>query len=116
MEHIAQRLAMPAGSPEPLDDVEVGAPVQVERVSFRLDLDVAPDGDLVGLTSRTSAERGRCAFEPAITAKHQVRHPSVPVSIYDPGSGLGRMPALCPSPERVPEDHSPFPNAEPASM
>src|ERR1700689_5204380 len=45
VEQIAQTVAIPASSPEPLSSLEVAAPVQVERVSVRFHFDVAPDGD-----------------------------------------------------------------------
>jgi hypothetical protein len=97
---------MTAGSPESLSIPEVAAPVRVERVSVRLHLNVAPDGDLGGINqpsrNRTRALRVRASqYSEAPLASSE----PLPVSIYDPGSGLMRMTALRPSPERVPEGH-----------
>ena len=104
---------MTAGSPESLSIPEIAAPVRVERVSVRLHLKVALDGDLGGINQPSPHRTLRVSqYREAPCASSK----PVPVSIYDPDSGLIRMTTLRPSTERVSEDHPTFRYAGYASI
>src|SRR5258708_9395380 len=100
---------MSAGQLESLSILEVSVPVRGERVSVRLLLNVALDGSLGGINQprhqrlRTLRVRTSYYSKAPLTPSEPV-----PVSICDPGSGLLRMTALRPLPERVPEAHRYF--------
>jgi hypothetical protein len=101
---------MRTGLLESLPRLEVSAPLRIERVSIRLQLDVPPDGSLAGINQPSFPRRrplriltSGCSEAPPSPSK------PMPVPFYDPGVGLVWMAELRPSPEQVPEDHSCFP-------
>jgi hypothetical protein len=98
------------GSPEPLSRLEVAAPQWVERVSVRLHLHVAPDGDIGGVNQPNliRARTLRVREQPVQRSTTCVAQ-TVPVPMYDPGRDLFGCLRASPIARASARGHSHFP-------